>query len=373
MPKNSFNKTKILYDARHIENVYSGLGRYTFSLLEALIVNNKYSSLEIILDSNKDYSSNPLFQKLNAYCNIKFKYLNAPLYKIRHHLILSNYVNKSDCDIYFYPHFDAPILIRNKKVIFVIHDLLPLVIEDYITKLKKIKQLYFKLISKINLIKKNTFCIAVSESTKKDIITHIYNTNINKIKVVYEDSFNISIDTKAPNKHIESILSLKYLFYIGDRRPHKNLLRMINIFRVLKQKYDYEGYFIIAGSEKNFKFDINSYVKADQHIKLIGKVSDKELEKLYANMQGLFFMSKYEGFGLPIIEAANHNKKIITSSNSSCGEIAPPSALLVDNKWNDEFTAKQCISYMKNTIQINNNDYLKNFSWNESVNKIFMT
>jgi len=363
----------ILFDARHIENIYSGLGRYTFSLLITLIKGRNFQTLEVILDSNTDYSQNPFFIELSSYSTFKVTFLNAPLYKFKHHLIVSRYVNGSNSDIYFYPHFDAPIFIRKIKVIFVVHDLLPLVVSNYIQNYKKLKQFFFKSILKINLKKNNTNCISVSESTKNDILKYTDTKYTEKIKVVYEDTFDISIKNSKINYHVNSVLNLKYLFYIGDRRPHKNLLKMINIFRVLKQKYDYEGYFIIAGSEKNFNFDINSYVKADQYIKLIGKVTDNELEKLYTNMQGLFFMSKYEGFGLPIIEAAKHNKKIITSSNSSCGEIAPPSALLVDNKWDDEFIAKQCISYIKNTIQINNIDYLKRFSWNESVNKIFIT
>ena len=53
---------KILYDARHIENIYSGVGRYTYSILKALIENGNYNTLEILLDSNLDYSKNFLFK-----------------------------------------------------------------------------------------------------------------------------------------------------------------------------------------------------------------------------------------------------------------------------------------------------------------------
>ena len=229
--------------------------------------------------------------------------------------------------------------INKKHIIFVIHDLLPLLINDYILKYKKLKQFYFKYILKINIAKNNSTCIAVSKSTKNDILKHINSRVNNKINIVYEDSFDVDSRNEKINPNINTLLKLKYLLYVGDRRPHKNLIKMINIFRLLKERYNYEGYFLIAGSEKNYKFDIDHYVKDDHFIKLIGKVSDSELYKLYSKMQCLFFISKYEGFGLPIIEAAKQNKKIITSDFSSCGEIAPDTALLIKNTWTDNYIA----------------------------------
>ena len=363
--------SKILYDARHIGNIYSGLGRYTFSILNALIKNGKFKSLEILLDSNFEYSKNPFFQSLTKNTNVKFTFLDAPLYKVKHHIIVSNYVNKSDCDIYFYPHWDAPMFVKNKDVIYVIHDLLPIVIDNYILKFKNLKRFYFKILSKKNIIKTNYNCIAVSKSTRKDIHKYISPKPHNKIKVVYEDGLDFKMENKSFNTEVAKLITLKYLFYIGDRRPHKNLIKMIDIFRVLKQKYHYEGYFVIAGNDKNFDVDINQYTKDDKFIKLIGKVSDSELDILYSNMQSLFFISKYEGFGLPIIEAAKKNKRIITSNNSSCGEIAPPSALLIDNEWDNNYITELFAKYLTEKNQINNDNYLKDFSWDKSVGEIF--
>jgi hypothetical protein len=97
---------KILFDARHIKDIYSGLARYTHSILKALINNNSFSSLDIILDKNEDYLSNPLFHdiKINKTISTNFIYLDAPLFKMKHHINISSFVNNRDCDIYFYPH-----------------------------------------------------------------------------------------------------------------------------------------------------------------------------------------------------------------------------------------------------------------------------
>ena len=146
---------------------------------------------------------------------------------------------------------------------------------------------------------------------------------------------------------------------------------MIEIFTLLQKKHDYNGYFVIAGSEQNFNIDIDGMVSNNEKIKLIGKVSDNELLSLYKNMESLFFISKYEGFGLPIIESAKLNKKIITTKTSSCGEIAPENALQIDNEDSIDLISKKISNYLKSKITINNIDFLKNFSWEKSVNDIF--
>lgn len=364
---------KILFDARHIKQVYSGLARYTHSILNALIKVGEFKQLEVILDANEDYNSNPIFKDIESKLkkNIKFIYVDAPLFKYKHHLHISKYVNSSDCDIYFYPHFDMPLFIK-KRAIFVVHDLLPLVVDNYILKYKFLKQQYFKNTIAINLAKNNTRCIAVSKSTKNDIEQIINNKYENKIDVVYEDSFEDVVTTKVKNKNVEGVLNLKYLLYIGDRRPHKNLQEMIDIFEILKNEYNYKGYFIIAGSERNFDVDIDSYIADKENIKAIGRVSDSDLTELYQNMDCLFFLSKYEGFGLPIIEAAKHNKKIIVADSSSCTEIAPNSAIRVKLDNTMEAKAKVINDYLNNEILIDNSDYLDNFSWEKSTKQIFI-
>lgn len=363
---------KILFDARHIKEVYSGLARYTHSILSALIKVNNFNRLDILFDKSENYSTNPLYKDIESKLrsNINFIYVEAPLFKYKHHINISQYVNKSDCDIYFYPHFDMPIFIK-KKSVFVIHDLLPLVVDNYILKYKFLKQQFFKNMIAINLAKRNGRCVAVSNSTKNDILRIITQKYANKIDVIYEDSFDdvICIDNK--NFKIEEVLNLKYFLYIGDRRPHKNLKEMIDIFVILKNRYHYNGYFIIAGSEKNFDINIDNYIKDIPYVKIIGRVSDKELTLLYKNMDALFFLSKYEGFGLPIIEAAKHNKKIIVSNSSSCGEIAPDSALKVNLELSLEEKVKNVNLYLNNKNKINNKKYLENFSWEKSVKQIF--
>ena len=363
---------KILFDARHIEDVYSGLARYTYSLLDALIRSDLYGRLDILVNTAQKQTANPLFAIIAERVNekVNFVFLDAPLFRFKHHSRVSRYVNQSDCDIYFYPHFDLPIGIR-KKSVFVVHDLLPLVIDNYIIRNKFFKQLYFRGVIKYNLNKRNVRCVAVSQSTKSDILKYIDSGKDAEIRVVYEGNFDLLIKSNTKNEHVEAALERRFLFYIGTRRPHKNLRKMIDSFEILKRKYNYDGYFVIAGSKNNYDFDVDGYVKDRDGVLAIGPVSDEELVELYKKMDALFFLTRYEGFGLPIVEAAKLNKRIITSTTSACAEIAPPSALLVDPDQHETLIAERVSAYIASEERIDNSEYLKGFSWEKSVAEIF--
>jgi glycosyltransferase involved in cell wall biosynthesis len=68
----------------------------------------------------------------------------------------------------------------------------------------------------------------------------------------------------------------------------------------------------------------------DKRIIFLGRVEDEDLGYLYSRSLGLFFASRYEGFGLPILEAMKLNTPVITSSVSSMPEVGGDAALIVD-------------------------------------------
>jgi len=363
---NGRKKLNVLFDARHIRDIYSGLARFTYSVLKAFLDSDEFEKIEVLLDKNHSYDKNPFFISLyeKNYSNVAFTYINAPLFKLYHHVNVSRYVNKSKCDVYFYPHFDLPAFV-SKKSFFVIHDLFPLVVENYLQKHKYLKKIYFKRIIARNLFKKNVFPVTVSNSTKNDLERMFKGKIYNKILVEYENYFDNQIIKRNEvqrNNHLK-LIKKNYLFYIGDRRPHKNLKQMIDIFEILKLKFNYSGNLVIAGGKKQFDFDLEDYIKEKKFVISLGRVSDEELVSLYKNMDSLFFISTYEGFGLPIVEAAKWDKKIITSNSSSCIEIAPGNALKLDIKLDNNKLASNIYNYLLKDIKIDNKEYLKKFSW----------
>lgn len=326
--------TKVIFDARHIINPYTGLGRYTYCILTGLLKSKLgLSHLIILLDKNQDYSDSLFFHQLQNIIHklptIEIIYVDAPIFSLKHYFRLHLLINKYKDYLYFYPHFDLPFGIKSTAY-FVIHDLFPLVLKKYFIKKTILKKLFFYVKIYTALKKKNIRCITVSKTTKSDV-EHYFNGINNDIKIVYECSvigrLELSNDVQPFKK---KPLPHKYLLYVGDRRPHKNLPFLVTVFEALKKEFDYNGELLIIGSSTNYSYDLDNLVKDHKAITLLGNITDTELERYMQNMDALFFPSLYEGFGLPIVEAARFYKKIICSDIPVMKEVSPPWALFID-------------------------------------------
>lgn len=371
----SIRDKTILFDARHISNQYSGLGRYTFSILVTLLSKSSlYKKLKIILQKNSDDLNTLSIKELvKTNSSVELIEVKSKNFSLAHHIFLPLKFLFIKHDLYFYPHFDLPFFYF-KKSIFVVHDLKYLKLENQISSFIKSKKKLFKNIIRFNIYKRNTTCICVSNSTKNDVKEIIKKPFHSKLKVVYEDSFIKDLSGLEIRPAIINLINqlTKFVFYIGDRRPHKNLKRTIDIINILNYELNFNCTFVIAGSERNFDFNLEEHILENKNVLAIGTVNDKELELLYENMSALLYLSKYEGFGLPILEAAKYNKKIITSNISSIPEVCPSSALMLDINQNDYLLAKQILEYLKcENIDLNHTEHLSKFSWSNSVDDIF--
>jgi len=371
---------KIIFDARLISGDYSGIARYTYSLLSGLLEQVKlYDRLLILLDKNENYQFNGHYQNLTLKLNEKSSLvlIDAPLFSLKHHLNVSRFVNKSGTCLYFYPHFDLPCFIRNKSV-FVVHDLLPYIVPNYFVKWAWMKKQYVQITMHKALKRHNSTCITVSKSTRKELLKSFGDKFHSKTNLVYEtaplSTESLSIEPiNSSQKKGKIVTRSNYLLYVGNRRPHKNLEWLITVFRRLKSEFNYSGKLLIVGEKKNWKTNIEKLVSDDTNIQIVNQVSDHELKQLYGRMDALFYPSLHEGFGLPIVEAASHGKPIITSDRSATKEIAPPWALLINPE--DEHydqVAKKIANYLEESLIIEPKNYsFLQLTWQEIARDIF--
>jgi glycosyltransferase involved in cell wall biosynthesis len=169
----------------------------------------------------------------------------------------------------------------------------------------------------------------------------------------------------------EGLPGTPFLLYVGDRRPHKNLKRTVDIFVALKQQRLYDGRLVIAGSRQDFGFNVERYVADRGDVHVLGPISDAALRQLYHRMDALLLLSKYEGFGLPVVEAASHNKRVVVSDGGSLPEIAPSTACVVPNTMPVELAAAQVGAYLSEAVDIDNAPYMQQFTWDAAARAIF--
>ncbi|MFZ5366153.1 MAG: glycosyltransferase family 4 protein [Patescibacteria group bacterium] len=183
---------------------------------------------------------------------------------------------------------------------------------------------------KLEWVKKESkLIIAVSESTKKDIV-EILGIPEERIRVIYE-----ACNTEFTERAKENTEKVKrkygiegdYILAVGTLEPRKNLKRVIEAFSLLTGSVPVT--LVIAG-----KFGWGTEISNDKfqmtNIKLLGYVPKEDLPALYAGAQVFVYPSLYEGFGLPILEAMACGCPVVTSNVSSMPEVAGEAAILVD-------------------------------------------
>lgn len=207
--------------------------------------------------------------------------------------------------------------------------------------------------------------IAVSESTKKDIV-NLTSIPAEQVQVIYEAlprqaQYVPSADEIAQVK--KSFPGNKpFLLMVGTSEPRKNMPRVIEAWQKVRDHFDL--YIVGAKGWDNLPKESGLYE--------LGYVSPEKLAVLYRLAHALVYVSLYEGFGLPILEAYFHGCPVITSKVSSMSEISGDGALLVD-PYDLDAIAEACMSLEKrDSVQQQKRlqamqKTLQTFSWDKAA------
>ncbi len=228
----------------------------------------------------------------------------------------------------------APFRNAKNRILLTIHDLTHLYFPDHHTRgnVSNADQgIKFAIDRKAHLI-------AISQSTKDDILA---STSIldDKIHLIYEaadrNKFNFKINAEDCRKVREKYLHNfdgPYIIFLSTLEPRKNLKNTINSYILLRQKNpDIPLKLVIAGKHgwgiQNIQSEIGDY---SEHIFFTGFVDDDDLPYLYSEAVAMSYLSFYEGFGLPPLEAMCCGTPVIYGNNSSLIEVVGSGGLPAD-------------------------------------------
>jgi glycosyltransferase involved in cell wall biosynthesis len=119
-----------------------------------------------------------------------------------------------------------------------------------------------------------------------------------------------------------------YFLHVGGCRPHKNLFRLLLAWSTRRTLR--ECLLVCLGEPTKAARESIARLGLEGRVIFSGLVSDEKLAQLYRGATALVFVSLYEGFGLPIVEAMACGCPVITSSVASMPEVAGGAAILVD-------------------------------------------
>jgi len=199
-------------------------------------------------------------------------------------------------------------------------------------------------------IRKAKTIVTVSEFSKQDIVRH-YKTDPEKINVVYNAAKEIFEPVTAnaaeltKKKYSEG---KEYFLYVGAIHPRKNLMNLLKAFSIFKKRQQSNMKLIIAGrlawKYDSFVRELKKY-KYRHDVILLGYLEETELANILASAYALVYVSFFEGFGIPVLEAMKCDVPVITSIRSSMQEIAKEAALYADPRSFEEIAEKMMLIY----------------------------
>lgn len=125
-----------------------------------------------------------------------------------------------------------------------------------------------------------------------------------------------------------------YILTVGELRPHKNVGTLIDAYNMLCRAVNppYPELVIVGSDYQGMQQKLSRQVDSqfESHVTFTGRVSDEELACLYKYATVFAFPSRYEGFGLPILEAMSYGLPIVASDATAIPEVTGEAAILID-------------------------------------------
>lgn len=308
---------KIGFDAKRAFLNSSGLGIYSRNTLNAL--QKYFNGNEYILFSPKIH--NAFFEDYSGFTTVIPKnWVTRKMNSVWRSLFLASVIKKYHPDIYHGLSNELPAGIKRSGMLSIvtIHDLIFI----------RYPELYNPIDRKIYLLKFRYACrvadriIAVSNQTKNDIITFL-GIAPEKIEVLSQP-VNPAFFEKQEKQDILNKYNIpeKYILTVGTIERRKNQLSLI------KGICETDIALVIVGNPTSYIKELKNYADTkNKKIIFLQNLPVNELAVLYQNATLSAYISKFEGFGLPVIESMASSCPVVASSGSGLIETAGDAAL----------------------------------------------
>ncbi|MDQ3534267.1 MAG: glycosyltransferase family 4 protein [Bacteroidota bacterium] len=330
---------KIGFDAKRAFTNFTGLGNYSRFVINAL--SNTFKENEYYLYApyqGFDPEAKSLVKLENVHLRTPSSIIaKMNLGSIWRSAIVGNVALKDGVNIFHGLSNELPLVFDRKlKTVVTIHDLLFIRypelhnfidIEIYRRKVKHACKVADKI-------------IAISEQTKEDLIDFL-GVDESKIEIVYQGCnpyFRKEYTPLELNMVIDKYkLPVDFILNVGTIEARKNALIIIKALSHIKNKIDIP--IVIIGRATKYKDEIVRWAKKEDILSQIIFLHDvpvQDLPKIFQLAKLFVYPSKFEGFGIPIIEALCSQVPVISSKGSCFSEAGGKNSLYVDPEDSEE-------------------------------------
>ncbi|MCF2491096.1 glycosyltransferase family 1 protein [Dyadobacter sp. CY347] len=351
---------RILFDHQIYSNQkYGGISRYFYELAKGLTSLGEECTNSIFLSDNEFVQDKTMFTAREM-PSVNFKGKGA-LKKYLNRKVSEKIMRRGNFDLLHPTYYDTYFLGKKPTSLPFVVTFYDLIHEKFGEKFPgSLKDLDKVIADRKALIKEASRVIAISESTKNDII-EFYGVDPAKIDVTY-------LASSMPSTNLLKSDELgPYILYVGNRSDYKNFRNYAESIRPLLVKEPTLRLVCAGGgelSQSEIEF-INSLHLSRQIIQM--PINDSILAKLYHNAICFVFPSLYEGFGIPALEAFSCGCPAILSDRSSLPEVGADAALYVNPEDKADMLDKtERFFYddqMRQAYTARGLDQVKRFSW----------
>lgn len=317
-----FRRMRIGFDGRWYG--HSGVGNYVSELVQAM--GSLDGDIEIILYEDP---KNPLERVQGE--RIRKVPVHAKRYSVQEQFELAHRCRADRLDVFHSPFYVTP-WFAPCPVVVTIHDLIPFLFNIYSFPKRKLIQLGYRLAAK-----KAARVIADSESTRDDL-SRILGVSGEKITVVHlatcRDQYHPNPDA-GEREHLLTRYGIRqpYVLTLSAKNWRtKNLSVVLKALAICQRETGFNFQTVIAGPPDGFREASQQNTMGTENVVLTGFVPAADLPRLYRGADVFLLGSKYEGFGLPLLEAMSCGCAVVCSNGGSLAEVAGPGAVLADSE-----------------------------------------
>jgi glycosyltransferase involved in cell wall biosynthesis len=319
-------EVKIAIDAFPLLSSLTGVGQYTNQLIKQfnlLAPENDYTYYYGYFTKKLLYGNEQTFRMKDALWKMP-----AIKYGIRRAKDTLSQLHTREFDLYFEPNF-IPLNIRSKKLVTTVHDFsVRLFPEDH----PKDRVSYFSQ-HFVTRVMRSSRVLTDSEYVKEEAksLLGLPDEKVTSIHLgVNHETFRVYDKDSLQSFKREHGLPERFILFVGSREPRKNLEGLARAYRTLPKHLQDEFKLVLVGP--GGRQDYPTIEKLGESVTDLGYIDADNLARLF-NLASLFvFLSFYEGFGLPPLEAMACGCSAVVSKAASLPEVCGDAAYYVDPK-----------------------------------------
>ncbi|MEO6168296.1 MAG: glycosyltransferase family 1 protein [Chitinophagales bacterium] len=364
---------KIAVNTRFLlKNKLEGIGWFTYESLKRITQQHPEHEFTFLFD--RPFPEEFIFSS-NVTAKVIFPQARHPLlwYWWFEHAVPAT-LNKIRPDIFL--STDGYLSLKSSfPQVTVIHDL---AFEHFPDHVKALTARYYRYYTP-RFAKKARRIATVSEYSKQDIV-NLYGVSPDCIDVVYNGSNELFRPLQSSEKELvkkEFTGGNPYFIYAGALQPRKNIIRLFLAFDAFKKKNRGNIKLVMAGRNWSYHeaMKIHAAMQFKEDVIFPGHLTRMDLSRLMASSLALVYVSLFEGFGIPIVEAMNCDVPVITSNISSMPEVTGAAGLLVDPYSVDDIAGKMEIIYLDERLRQNLIEKGKlqrqKFTWQQTADQLW--